>query len=107
MMAGQNDTQLDRIEGLLSQVLDRLSRMEERQNAQSAQLESQRAQLTEHSQRLRDIELQHAVSVATTKQEGKRLLGRWGAMFSIFLVILGAIGSLISKAVLELIKGAS
>ncbi|MHB0775416.1 hypothetical protein [Halomonas sp. WWR20] len=97
--------QQDRIEGKVDQILDRLTRMEERQNSHAGKLEAHDTQLAEHGKRIRDVELQHAVNVATTKQEGKRLLGRWGALFSVFLVVLGAIGTLVANAIIGLMKG--
>ncbi|OBX36143.1 hypothetical protein A8U91_00480 [Halomonas elongata] len=72
------------IEGLLAQVLDRLTRMEERQNAQSAQI-------AEQSSRIRELELANANTSA--------LKGRWVAVGAVALVALGAIGGFLSRIV--------
>ncbi|MES3675609.1 hypothetical protein QC589_06610 [Halomonas elongata] len=69
------------IEGLLAQVLDRLTRMEERQNVQSAQI-------AEQGSRIRELELANANISA--------LKGRWVAVGA---VALGAIGGFLSRIV--------
>ncbi|MBW5799753.1 hypothetical protein [Halomonas elongata] len=73
------------IEGLLAQVLDRLTRMEERQNVQSAQI-------AEQGSRIRELELANAVANANTSA----LKGRWVAVGA---VALGAIGGFLSRIV--------
>ncbi|MCL7938815.1 hypothetical protein M8009_00670 [Halomonas sp. ATCH28] len=100
-------SQLDRIEGLLAQVLDRLTRMEERQNAQSAQIDSHAMQLTEYSQRIRELEVQLAVAAASGKEQSRALNGRWTAVGAASLVVLGSIGAFVGNAVIQLIKGVS
>jgi len=99
------DTQLDRVEGKLDQVLDRLTRMEERQASQGAQLDSHAMQLADHSQRLREVELAHAVSKATTTQQGQRLFGRWAAVGAVGLVVIGTVGSVIGKLLTDMLGG--
>ncbi|CAM3307858.1 hypothetical protein [Halomonas lysinitropha] len=96
-------SQLDRIEGLLAQVLDRLTRMEERQNAQSAQIDSHAIQLSEYSQRIRELEVQLAVAAASGKAQTRALNGRWAAVGAASLVILGAIGAFVGNAVIKLL----
>lgn len=83
------DSQLDRVEGKLDQVLDRLTRMEERQNGQAAKLDSHEARLVDQEARLRDVELKQAVAATTNQQNNERLTGRWGAIGSVALVIVG------------------
>ncbi|MFM9270932.1 hypothetical protein ACJ7V3_11805 [Halomonas elongata] len=97
----KHGSQLDRIEGLLAQVLDRLTRMEERQNAQSAQIESHAAQIAEQSSRIRELELANAVANANTSA----LKGRWAAAGAVALVALGAIGGFLSRLVAPGILG--
>lgn len=98
-----DNSQLDRLEGKVDQVLDRLTRMEERQNSHGAQLDSHAIQLADHSQRLREMELAHAVTEATTTQQGQRLLGRWAALGATALVVLSAIGAAAGKAAMYLL----
>ena len=101
----KHGSQLDRIEGLLAQVLDRLTRMEERQNAQSAQIDNHAIQLSEYSHRIRELELQLAVSAATGKQQASALNGRWAAVGAIALVILGSIGAFIGNSLIHFVRG--
>lgn len=101
----KHGSQLDRIEALLAQVLDRLTRMEERQNAQSAQIDSHAIQLSEYSRRIRELETQLAVAAATGQQQTNALNGRWAAGAAIALVVLGSIGAFIGNGLIQFIKG--
>jgi len=94
-------SQLDRIDGKLDQVLDRLTRMEERQDSHGGKIHAHDTRLDEHAARLRDVEIAHAVSAATGKQTGQQLQGRWAAIGSTALVILGAIGAFIGNALIK------
>lgn len=95
-------SQLDRIDHKLDQILDRLTRMEERQNTHAGKLEAHSEQLTEHGARIRNVELAHAVAVATTEQQGNRLMGRWAALGAGALIVLGAIGTFLGNAAIKL-----
>lgn len=99
------DGQLDRLEGKVDQVLDRLTRMEERQNSHGAKIDAHDQQLQDHSSRIRDVEMKHAVAVATTTQRGQRLLGRWAAIGAVALVILGSLGTFVGNAIIEMLRG--
>ncbi len=96
-------SQLDRIDGKLDQVLDRLTRMEERQDGQAGKIQAHDARLDEHASRIRDVEINHAVSAATGQQASKALQGRWAALGASALVILAAIGGFVGNAILKLI----
>lgn len=96
-------SQLDKIEGKVDQVLDRLTRMEERQNSHAGELNAHGARLDEHAQRIRDVELAHAVSTATGTTQTKALQGRWAAVGATSLVILGAIGAFLGNGLLKLL----
>ncbi|PKG50178.1 hypothetical protein [Halomonas sp. MES3-P3E] len=101
------DTQLDRIESSISQVLDRLTRMEERQNNHAGQIEGQAAQIAEISVRLREVELSHAVSSKLADQSNERLSGRWTAVGAAALVLLGSLGAAVGTIVSNIFKGVS
>ena len=101
----KDESRLERIEQKADQILDRLTRMEERQNSHAGQLESHTQQIADHSQRIRKIELAHAVASATTQQQGKQLMGRWAAVGAVALVVLGAIGTFIGNAIVEIMSG--
>ncbi|TFH85254.1 hypothetical protein EQG41_18245 [Billgrantia azerbaijanica] len=89
------DTQLDRLESKVDQVLDRLTRMEERQNSHGAKLDSHDAQLQDYGQRIREVELAHAVAEANTGT----LNNRWAALGAVALVVLSTIGGFLSRLI--------
>ncbi len=97
------DSQLDKIEGKVDQVLDRLTRMEERQNSHAGKLDAHSSRLDEHAQRIREVELAHAVTAATGTQSTGALRGRWAALGATSLVILGAIGAFIGNTVVRIL----
>ncbi|MEL7966369.1 hypothetical protein AAG587_08330 [Vreelandella neptunia] len=99
------DTQLDRIEASITQVLDRLTRMEERQNNHAGQIESQQVQISEMSVRLREIELSHAVASTMSSQQSKTLMGRWAVVGTTVLVLLGAVGSFVGNVLIQYFRG--
>ncbi|CDG54555.1 MULTISPECIES: hypothetical protein [Halomonadaceae] len=99
------DTQLDRIEASITQVLDRLTRMEERQNNHAGQIEGQAAQIAELSARMREVELNHAVAATMSSQQGKTLLGRWAIVGATMLVLLGAAGSFVGNVLIQHFRG--
>ncbi|PKG50183.1 hypothetical protein [Halomonas sp. MES3-P3E] len=101
------DTQLDRIESSISQVLDRLTRMEERQNNHAGQIEGQASQITDISARLRDVELGHAVASRLADQNNQQLSGRWAAVGAAALVLLGSLGAAVGTIVSNIFKGVS
>lgn len=94
-------SQLDRIDGKLDQVLDRLTRMEERQDHQGGKIHAHDVRLDEHAARLRDVEIAYAVSAATGQQGHQQLKGRWAAIGATALVILGSIGAFIGNALIK------
>lgn len=96
-------TQLDRIDGKLDQVLDRLTRMEERADSHGGKLHAHETRLDEHATRIREVELSHAVAAATGKTQTQALKGRWAALGATALVILGAIGAFIGNAAVKII----
>jgi|SRR5690554_4667443 len=95
-------SQLDRIDAKLDQVLDRLTRMEERQDSHGGKIQAHDARLDEHASRLRDVEIAHAVSAATGKQGHQELKWRWAAVGSAALVILGSIGAFVGNAIIRI-----
>ncbi len=97
------DSQLDKIEHKVDLVLDRLTRMEERQNSHAGKLDAHESRLDEHGQRIREVELAHAVTAATGSQNTTALRGRWAALGATSLVILGAIGAFIGNGLLKLL----
>lgn len=97
-----SEGQMDRLEGKVDQVLDRLTRMEVRQDSQGARIESHDSALDEHAQRIREIELNHAVAKAITGKDSNQLQGRWAALGGTALVILGAIGSFIGSVIIKI-----
>ncbi|MGM0825681.1 MAG: hypothetical protein ACQEUY_13290 [Pseudomonadota bacterium] len=99
------DTQLDRIESSIAQVLDRLTRMEERQNNHAGQIESQASQIAEIAIRLREVEVNHAVSSRLADQSSEHLSGRWAAVGAAALVLLGSIGAAFGTLFINIIKG--
>lgn len=99
------DTQLDRIEASITQVLDRLTRMEERQNNHAGQIESQASQISELSLRLREVELNHAVAASVSNQQGRTLMGRWAIVGATALVLLGAAGSFLGNLAIQHFRG--
>ncbi len=96
-------SQLDRIEQGVNELNARMARLEERQNSQGAKIESHSGQLAEHSHRIREVELAHAVNAATGTQSTSALRGRWAALGATSLVILGAIGAFIGNAVVRIL----
>ena len=102
-----DDSRLERIEQKADQILDRLTRMEERQNNHGAKLDSHDAQLRDHANRIREVELRSAVIDATSTQRGQRLLGRWAAIGAIMLVLVGVVGTFVGNAIIKLIGGSS
>lgn len=100
-------TQLDRIDGKLDQVLDRLSRMEERQEWHAGKIQGHDARLDELASRIRDMEISQAVSAATGQQTGQQLKGRWAAIGATALVVLGSVGAFIGNAIIKLFHAGS
>ena len=91
-------TQLDRIEGQLvhvdaqvGQVLQRLSRVEERQDNQGATVEAHRIKLDSHEGRIGKVELQQAVQQETQTQSSQKSDGRWSNAGAVALVIFSSL----------------
>jgi len=94
-------SQLDRIDAKLDQVLDRLTRMEERQDSHGGKIQAHDARLDEHAARLRDVEIAHAVSAATGQQGHAQLKGRWAAIGATALVVLSSIGAFVGNTIIK------
>ncbi|MDR5867937.1 hypothetical protein [Halomonas koreensis] len=98
-----NQTQLDRIEAGVAELNKQVAQMQERQNSQGAKIEAHETHLTDHSQRLREVETRHAVAEAMGKQGHKRLMGRWSAAGAVLMLLLGAFLSIVGKVLADLI----
>lgn len=94
-----NQTQLDRIEAGVAELNKQVAQMQERQNSQGAKIEAHESHLSDHSQRLRDVELRHAVAEATGSHQHRQLSGRWAALGSVALILLGALGGFLSRLI--------
>ncbi|SEN68111.1 hypothetical protein SAMN04487952_12415 [Halomonas caseinilytica] len=92
-------SQLDRIESGVKELNERMARIEERQHSQGAKIEAHESHLSDHSQRLRDVELRHAVAEATGSHKHRQLSGRWAALGSVALILLGALGGFLSRLI--------
>ncbi|WP_110665180.1 hypothetical protein [Salinicola halophilus] len=97
-------SQLDRIEksvddlrSINTQILDRLTRMEERQNVHATEMGKQEGRLDDHAQRIRDLELATAVAGTTGENRHQTLTQRWSMIGAVALVILGAVLSAASE----------
>lgn len=106
----KHGSQLDRIETSLSdlrqlnaQILDRLTRMEERQNTHATEMGKLEARVDDHSDRIRELELQVAVANKTGKQQHRALMGRWSAMAAVGMLLLGAVASTVGKVLADLL----
>lgn len=104
--------QLDRIEQgladlreLNTQILDRLTRMEERQNNHAADLEKAEARIDELSKKVHRLEVGAAVADETGQQRHRTLSGRWNAASTIGLLLLGAALSMAGRVLTDLIRG--
>ncbi|MBW5801175.1 hypothetical protein [Halomonas elongata] len=100
-----NQTQLDRIEAGVAELNKQVAQMQERQNSQGAKIEAHESHLSDHSQRLRDVELRHAVAEATGSHKHRQLSGRWAALGAIGMLLLGAALTGLSKLGAALIGG--
>jgi chromosome segregation ATPase len=105
-------SQLDRIEGSLKhigaqlgKVLERLARMEQRQDSQAAEIESHRTQLEGHDQRIRKLEVNHAVVETQAQHTNSRSDSRWSSVRSLGMVILGSVLSAIGYLVVNFFGG--
>lgn len=94
-----NRSQLDRIESGVKELNERMARIEERQHSQGAKLEAHESHLTDHSQRLREVELRNAVAEATGSHQYRQLSGRWGAVWAVALVAMAAVGGFLSRLI--------
>lgn len=97
-------TQLDRIETGINEIKLELARLEERLNHQGVKIETHDMALTDQGKRLRELELNHAVTVATSSEQGKRLIGRWAAIGAVALVLLSSIGAATGKFITDMLN---
>ena len=107
----QNGSQLDRIETSLgdlrqlnAQILDRLTRMEERQNTHATEMGKLEARVDDYSDRIRKLELEMAVANKAGKQQHRALMGRWSTLAAVGMLLLGAIASSIGKMVADAVS---
>lgn len=96
-------SQLDRIESGINELNARMARLEERQHSQGVKIETLEIRNDDHSVRIREIEVDHAVSKATMTQGQQQLLGRWATVGAVALVILSAVGSAVGKALMGIV----
>ncbi|WP_280568227.1 hypothetical protein [Chromohalobacter sp. 296-RDG] len=109
---GATSSQLDRIEQglaelreLNTQILDRLTRMEERQNGHAADLEKAEARIEDLSKKVHQLEVGAAVADETGQQRHSKLSERWNAASTIGLLLLGAALSMAGRVLTDLIRG--
>ncbi|MDL4860785.1 hypothetical protein NPJ88_000410 [Halomonas elongata] len=92
-----HQTQLDRIEGGVMELNQRVARMEERVNSQGSKIEAHETYLSDHARRIREVELANAVAYATGAQQHTQLSGRWAAMGAVAIALLSVIGSFAAR----------
>jgi phage-related tail protein len=109
---GANSAQLDRIEKGLSdlralntQILDRLTRMEERQNGHAADLERAEARIERLEAKVEKIEQDAVADQARSYYQRNTLFGRWSALKTVGLLLLGAALSITGKVIAKAIQG--
>lgn len=98
-------SQLDRIESGVKELNERMARIEERQHSQGAKIEAHESHLSDHSQRLREVELRNAVAEATGSHQHRQLSGRWATLGAIGMLLLGGLLTVLSKLGAALIGG--
>lgn len=97
--------QLDRIEQGVSDIRDRLARMEVRQDNHGAEIEAHKTQLDDLSRRLHDMEVQQAVANTTESKNHGRVMDRWSALAAVAMVLLGSFATAATMAVIRLFGG--
>lgn len=105
-------SQLDRIEGSLkhidaqlSQILERLARMEERQDSQAAEIASHRTRLQEHSTQIRALEVSQAVIKQMAETATSQADNRWSNIGRVGLVLLGSTATVVGYVIIYLMGG--
>lgn len=98
------NSRMERIENKLDLILDRLARTEEKHQSLRGKAENHDALLAEHANRIRELELRHAVSTSNAEHVGKQLMKRWGTVGAAALVLLGAVGSTLAKILMEVFR---
>lgn len=103
-MAEVGNAQLDRIEqgladlrDLNAQILDRLTRMEERQNNHAADLERAEARIEKLELKVGELEKQAVAVSEKNHYRHKALSERWNAVSTVGLLLLGAVLSMAGK----------
>ncbi|MFD2317019.1 hypothetical protein [Halomonas organivorans] len=61
------------------------------------------ARVDDHSDRIRELELQAAVASKTGKQQYRALMGRWSALAAVAMLFLGAAASTVGKVLADLL----
>lgn len=97
--------QLDRMEQTLAQlhrlnaeVLDRLTRMEERQAAHAGRIDTLETQAHDQAHRIYELEKDRAIALVETQG----LKGRWAMLGAATIAVLGAIGAGVAKLAVTL-----
>ncbi|MDT8895650.1 hypothetical protein RSO41_13410 [Halomonas sp. I1] len=109
---GATNAQLDRIEQGLSdlralntQILDRLTRMEERQNGHAADLERAEARIARLESKVEKVEQDAVASRERSHYQHKTLFARWSGLKTVGLLLLGAALSMTGKVIANAIRG--
>ncbi len=97
------ETSIDDLRSINTQILDRLTRMEERQNVHATEMGKQEGRLDDHAQRIRDLELATAVAGSTGDSRHQVSSQRWSMVGAVLLVALGACLSAGSEIITDLI----
>ncbi|WBF19225.1 hypothetical protein [Halomonas elongata] len=92
-------SQLDRIEAGVKELNERTARTEERQHNQGAKIEAHDGMLADHSQRIRHVELNHAVAQATGTQQYQHLSGRWKIIGTTAIAAASIAGAFLSRII--------
>lgn len=110
-MTETSHAQLDRIERTLAvagetlgQINERLARLEERLDGQAAEIDALKGRLDNHGRRLHDLEVKQEVADTRAQHTSRRSDGRWGALGSVGLVLLGSGTTLIGYLIVNLMK---
>lgn len=99
----RHSQQLDRIEQSVAQILNRVTRMEERQNHHAVDLSAHAARLDALATRIAELELRMAVAGERSDLTAKRFDGRWAIAGAVLLVIVTAVGSALGQALVSMI----
>lgn len=99
---GTHFAQLDRIEQGVSDIRDRLARMEVRQDNHGAEIEAHKSQLENITRRLHDLEVSQAVAGNTEAKHHGRVMDRWSALGAVGMLLLGAFATAAAMSLINL-----